>query len=212
LTIFQRNRALLERFREGDKGALSEVYYFYISDIETLIRSHSKASSLFLSRAYDRQQDLVQEIFMRAFSESARKGYDGLRPFKPYLMSIAKNIIIDYLRKLPREALGISLNDEDDAQFVAAFASGAISNTEDESSRESGVHWDRCLSASQKYVSSLDETQQKFVDLRFKQEMPQLSVAKSLKMTRWKVRALEKKIIDGLKKYLKRSKLFETEK
>ena len=210
MTIFQNNRALLDRFRAGDKAALSEVYFFYINEIEGLIRSGHKTPNAFFIRDLDKQQDLVQEIFIRAFSKPARTAFDGLRPYKPYLLSIAKNVIIDYLRRLPKEALGFSLNDGDDEQLINAYSSGIIRDIETES-RESGVHWERCLSVSKDYVASLSETQQRFIELRFRQEMPQLLVAKSLKMTRWKVRALEKKIQAGLKKYLIRAKLIDRE-
>lgn len=212
MTIFQKDRVILEQFRAGDKEALSAVYYFYINDIEALVRSGRRIPNALAINDLDQQQDLIQEIFIRAFSKSARLGFDGLRPYKPYLLSIAKNVIIDYLRKLPKELLGYSFNDEDDEQLIAFFSNGAIIEAENNHSRESGVHWDRCLSASHQYVSSLPDLQQKFIKLRFKEEMPQLTVAKTLRMTRWKVRTLEKKIQSGLKKYLTRAKLIDERK
>lgn len=209
MTIFEKNRALLEQFRAGDREALSNVYFFYIADIENLIRSGRGSLGARLFRDFDRRQDMVQEIFLRAFSASARTAFDGLRPYRPYLMSIARNAMIDYLRKLPKETLGMPLNDTDDEQLIAAISEGISSDGETTSSRESGVHWDRCLSAAQAYVSTLTERQKRFVDLRYKQELPQFTVAERLGMTRWKVRALEKKIETGLRKYLARAKLLD---
>ena len=49
--------------------------------------------------------DLLQEVFARAFSSTARRGYDGIRDFGPYLMTIARNCFVDALRSSGRERL-----------------------------------------------------------------------------------------------------------
>lgn len=46
---------------------------------------------------------LVQNTFVRAFSPSARAAYDGLRPFGSYLVTIARNLLIDEARARNRE-------------------------------------------------------------------------------------------------------------
>ena len=40
----------------------------------------------------------LQETFVRAFKESARVGYDGLHPYKNYLLAIARNLVLDEFR------------------------------------------------------------------------------------------------------------------
>src|SRR5262249_25624764 len=40
----------------------------------------------------------VQEVFARAFSPAARLAYDGLRPYRNYLFTIARNLVIDATR------------------------------------------------------------------------------------------------------------------
>lgn len=47
--------------------------------------------------------DLSQEVFARAFSESARTSYDAARPYGPYLNAIAKNCLVDLVRKRRRD-------------------------------------------------------------------------------------------------------------
>ena len=41
----------------------------------------------------------MQEAFRRAFEERARSAYDGLRPYRRYLLTITRNLVIDQLRK-----------------------------------------------------------------------------------------------------------------
>ena len=47
--------------------------------------------------------DLVQEVFMRAFSREGRQAYDGLRDYGPYLFAIARNVLVDWARVRGRE-------------------------------------------------------------------------------------------------------------
>jgi RNA polymerase sigma factor (sigma-70 family) len=49
-------------------------------------------------------EDLVQEVFARAFSQSSRDRYDRERPFVGYLLGIARNLIVDLRRAASREA------------------------------------------------------------------------------------------------------------
>jgi DNA-directed RNA polymerase specialized sigma24 family protein len=49
--------------------------------------------------------DLVQEVFVRAFSTDARHAYDGRREYGHYLAAIARNCFIDLLRARRREIL-----------------------------------------------------------------------------------------------------------
>ncbi|MCE9674115.1 sigma-70 family RNA polymerase sigma factor [Myxococcus stipitatus] len=49
-----------------------------------------------------------QETFIRAFRPEARRAYDGLRPYMPYLLRIAHSTAVDVLRsagKVAREAV-----------------------------------------------------------------------------------------------------------
>lgn len=48
--------------------------------------------------------DIVQETFVRAFTEPVRKSYDGVRPFAGYLYVIGHNLLVDRLRVERRRA------------------------------------------------------------------------------------------------------------
>src|SRR5436189_6463002 len=91
MTLFADSRALLLAFREGDADALAQVYWFYVGEVEGWIRR-------FGVRDADAVAELVQETFVRAFAAGARTAYDGVRPYRPYLRRIVRNLLVDRAR------------------------------------------------------------------------------------------------------------------
>jgi RNA polymerase sigma factor (sigma-70 family) len=205
MSLFRGNRALLDAFRAGEAFALEEVYTHYVQKIELLV-AHGWYDPKNQSRAYgvadyEVQVELVQEIFMRAFAEKARLAYDGVRPYKVFLLRIARNVIVDYIRKKPRDALSHAFieldSDEINNSNVSVFEQlGEISENETE------LDWQRCVVATEAFVKQLENVEKRFIDLRFKQELSLLEVARRLEMTRGKARFLEKDLGKKLKRHL----------
>jgi RNA polymerase sigma-70 factor (ECF subfamily) len=202
LTVFQDNRPLLEAFRRGDTDAIRRVYRHYVNDVERFVRAKLSTPG---GVDFDLQRDVVQDIFIRAFSPNARLAFDGERPYKPYLLSISRNIVIDFVRKRGREGRHLLFSDGP----LEAGADMASSMSQERDQAPEDVHWDRCAEASREYVSGLDALTQRFIQLRFREEMPQLDVADVLGITRWKVRSLEKRVQKGLRRYLKQKNLVD---
>lgn len=212
MPIFENNRALLDKFRNGDHNALTHVYYQYVDEIAMLVRhgfSVGQNEHLFIPGAGgpETEADLIQTIFERAFSEKARNRYDGLRPYRGYLFQIAKNIMIDTLRKRKRAAihgddsigreLGVGNIDE-------LIEQNAQINSSPHTSPEDLLHWENLLQATKNYVSTLDKQMHTFVHFRFGQEKSQSEVTSLMGISRAKVRTLESRIQRGLKKHLKK--------
>jgi RNA polymerase sigma-70 factor (ECF subfamily) len=105
MTIFVNDRALLERFRRGDRESLERVYWVYVAKIESILRAGGPRSDQAWVPGVSSVEieDLVQEVFSRAFAPEARRAYDGLRPYGPYLFSIARNALADWWRRHGRE-------------------------------------------------------------------------------------------------------------
>ena len=202
MTVFQDNRPLLEAFRSGDTDAIRRVYRHYVNDVERFVRAKLSTPG---GVDFDLQRDVVQDIFIRAFSPNARLAFDGERPYKPYLLSISRNIVIDFVRKRGREGRHLLFSDGP----LEAGADMASSMSQERDQAPEDVHWDRCAEASREYVSGLDALTQRFIQLRFREEMPQLDVADVLGITRWKVRSLEKRVQKGLRRYLKQKNLVD---
>ncbi len=105
MDILQENRKLLDAFRRGEETALSQVYGAYAESLFAFLKNgfsfNSKGRKLFF-RGYSASwqlEDAVQDIFFRAFRKESRMAYDGLRAYKNYLFSIARNRTVDYYRK-----------------------------------------------------------------------------------------------------------------
>jgi RNA polymerase sigma-70 factor, ECF subfamily len=112
---------LLEAFRDGDRGALEEVYCMYVGTVRRLV-----ATLLWRHRAVDGVRaarggqpdlpDVVQEVFICAFAPSARRRFDGLRDYQPFLRRIARDVTVDHVR---RDRPHLPLDDEASARIAA---------------------------------------------------------------------------------------------
>jgi RNA polymerase sigma factor (sigma-70 family) len=107
MTIFLNDRDLLRDFREGHRWALERVYWAYIDKVERIVRfGFVRGDSVLLSgvgNAPVELRDLVHEVFIKTFAPDARRSYDGIRPFAPYLYAVARNVLADWGRRVGRE-------------------------------------------------------------------------------------------------------------
>jgi RNA polymerase sigma-70 factor (ECF subfamily) len=105
MPIFRNTPGLLQSFRDGSREAMATVYWAYVARVEMLVRRGFRlqdARSVPGVRA-ENLEDLVQEIFAKAFSERARLAFDGLRDYGPFLFTLARNVVVDWARKKGRE-------------------------------------------------------------------------------------------------------------
>jgi RNA polymerase sigma factor (sigma-70 family) len=108
MSLLRTDGALLDRFRAGVPEALGVVYWEYVRKVERLLSAGFEVRSRGTRvggacREPGDLADLVQEVFVRAFSEKGRRAYDGLRDYGPYLYAIARNVLVDWARVRGRE-------------------------------------------------------------------------------------------------------------
>lgn len=102
--IFLERRELLDAFRRGDKNALLEAYRHYVRDVSRFLTrgftfdSEGKGCSFRGFRGGYEIEAAIQEVFRRAFEERARLAYNGIDPYRPYLLRIARNAVINDLK------------------------------------------------------------------------------------------------------------------
>jgi RNA polymerase sigma factor (sigma-70 family) len=196
LTIFTNNRALLDRFRRGERSALSEVYYRYVDEVATLARRGFTIESIghvyVRGTGRDGERELVQETFAKAFSEKARAAFDGLSPYRPYLLRITKNLMIDRFRADKRQA-GVELDavNVDEGQLA-------------EPEQPPDLHWKKLHAAASEFIATLDPESRQLVTLRFDDELSQDDVAAKLGCSRRRVRTVEEKVQAELRSWLKK--------
>ena len=208
MPVFQEHPGLLPRFREGERAALEIVYRRYVDDVMRLLRvgfvSRSSGAVYHVPGAAPDSTllDMTQEVFARAFAPTGRAGYDGLRPYRPYLLQIARNLRIDQLRRAGRELpAGHTGSPSSALDLDALLESNAAIAAPDDSHDDPG--WLRLREATRAHLATLGAEQQRFVELRFVQELPQLEVAQRMAVTRRRVRTLEALVLRSLRKALK---------
>jgi RNA polymerase sigma factor (sigma-70 family) len=135
-------------------------------------------------------ESIVQETFTRAFSASTRMHYDGERPFKTYLFTIAKNLV---LRELSRRERVVSM---EHTSAIDALA-------QRRSMSQSGMHSDDCdpeltvadgqlTGVTRSFVQKLDKEEQNFFLHRFVRGLTQEATAEAMGVTRARVKLIEK--------------------
>jgi RNA polymerase sigma factor (sigma-70 family) len=201
LTIFANDRALLDRFRRGERGALSAVFEHYADDVATLARRgftiESSGHVYVRGEGRDGEYELVQETFAKAFAEKARLAYDGISPYRPYLLRITKNLMIDRYRAKQKDSRTIAL---DAAELDAATATAEL---------PPDLHWQKLATATAEFVATLDPKPRELVKLRFEDGLSQDRVAQALGCTRRKIRTLERDVQSGLRSWLKQRGFWE---
>jgi RNA polymerase sigma factor (sigma-70 family) len=187
VTIFEGNRELLLAFRAGDRDAFASVYWHYLPWVERLLRRGFASGDVHVPGLADPDVgDVLQDTFARAFSVAARNGYDGLRPYRNYLLRIARNLLVDRARIAGRVELDPDVGEEPDL----------------DDSAEAIVEQGRLQQATQAFVRALDPEARELVRLRFEEERSQDAVAHAMGVSRRRVRTVEKRVRDGLERHL----------
>lgn len=179
---------------------LTEVFEMYADDVSKILRHGFRLDARQLVvhgiKDVEREKELLQEVFIRAFSERARLAYNALSPYRPYLLQIARNLLIDELRKVGLPAVDISPGELEAAPSLDIPADEALAMT---ALRE----------ATTAYLQTLPLDLSHFVRLRFETGMSQAQVAEHLSVTRRQVRTWETKVQEGLRAALEARKLLE---
>lgn len=194
-SAFEEDGELLEQFRRGERSALERIYWAYAVRVERLVRRllHLHGGTRLVVAA--NAEDLVQDSFTRAFSPEARRAYDGLRDYGPYLLTIARNTVADTLRLQRREVLARG------AEIEAWLALKDIAAATDPSNWIDPV----TLARVRDYVSRLPVELQSVHHRRYVLDEAQDVAADALGLTRQRIRTLEKKLRLGLVRALKKT-------
>lgn len=100
--LFRGRPELLEGYRRGDSGVLAMVYELSVREVHRYLYAQlMRAGRADLAKS-DVLADMLQEVFLRVFSKSARRAFRGPL-FLPYANRVARNYLVDELRKRWRE-------------------------------------------------------------------------------------------------------------
>jgi len=195
VTLLAENRDLLDAFRRGEEGALIRVYDHYAEEVARFltvgfrVRSSQGPSRMRLSPLD--MEGALQETFVRAFAPSARAAYDGLRPFRNWLFSLARLAAIDTLRaanRIARDAVPL----EDEAQDLASSGPSPEDDLLDGELRR----------LVQGFLAGLPVADGAIARDRFIDGLSQETVAERLGLTRSRLRTREGAIRSAFLRYL----------
>ena len=179
-----------EAFRSGKTWALECVYHEHVHLVRRSVRVGLYRAGWLSSWNL---ADIVQETFARAFSPAARERYDGTRCYAPYVLAIARNCLVDWLRRVGREVptdqdLDPLFHPAGDCEGASAFAPELVA-------------------AANCYVSSLSDELRAVHRQRFEFGQSQARAAAELGMSRQNLRTLERELITALRRQVRCSGL-----
>jgi RNA polymerase sigma-70 factor, ECF subfamily len=183
---------LLEGFRRGDPRSLERVYLAYVHSVQRRVRQLVRTTHAPELAQASTTADLVQDVFVRAFGDTARHQYDPSRDYEPYLVGIARHRWVDLLRARGREVLTSPEAMEDSAVPVELEAPGDLV----------------VLSVLRDYVASLPEPLRVVYEQRFVHGSSQQRACDALGLSRRTLRTLEEHLRRGVKLALQARGIF----
>lgn len=201
MTLFLERRELLARFRAGERRALEEVYRHYAPVVASFLsrgftfRSGDRTLRFDGHRSPFDLDNTLAETFLRAFREQARLGYDGLNPYKNYLLTIARNLVLDELRG--RE-VALSALPAGDALLDQLEQEGG----EDAPTAEEQMMANELAGLCARFEEGLGERDRRFFRARFGETRTQVEAGQAVGLSHMQARTLEKKLKTKLLKYL----------
>lgn len=219
---FQNDAEFLEAFRAGDETALAAVYRAFERPLKNFVLRgfafKSDGRQLYFGGLQHRPdvEDIVQETFRRAFGERARQSYDGIRPYKNYLFTIARNAVITDMtsrrRQIPvGEALMRDAPSDDLSPLESWVLSqrSALADGPCEDSQDAMEHLE-VYGLMMGFVEALAAEERRFFRLRFLAQCSQENTARRMGWNRARVRKLEARLRRAFLSHARGSGYLET--
>lgn len=187
------DRQALDAYRRGDATVLRELYSQYAVEVAVAVR---KATSPGLRSAFE-LDDVVQETFIRAFGEVARQRYDGLQPFRAYLLQIAKNLVIDGLRRVQRSHAIFATPAADAPDEPLAWREPDDAPTPEASAIDAQLR-----KTFEAFAAGLDAQDRQLLQLRFVEAKTRREVSEQTGLSAMQVRTREDRLRERLRQRL----------
>ena len=186
-----------ERFRQGDRGVIEEVYWAHVRLIEHVLKAGFwlKGRALLVPgvRDADQRADLVQEVFVRAFSDGARRSFDVLLDYRSYLLGISRNLLIDHHRRIRSRPIARDVR---------------LDRPQEDVPSPEQLSWQSSdlIEVVELYVAGLKSPLRDLYHARYVLGRSQRQVAHGLGLSRQNVRTLEERVKAGLRSALHRAR------
>jgi RNA polymerase sigma factor (sigma-70 family) len=172
---------------------LEELYWAYVDRVERIVRYgfYRVGAGRVAGVPSSDVRDVVQEVFSRAFRETARRTYDGVRDYSPFLATIARNVVTDWARRRGHTIVEVSdeLDDAPADDVELAWADEAVMRVVDE------------------YLSHLEPELSRLHEQHYVLGLSQNEAARALGLTRQQFRSRDAKLRAGLVKAMRHANL-----
>jgi RNA polymerase sigma factor (sigma-70 family) len=184
------DRAWLDAFRRGERPALERTFRTYANLVMVVLRRGTRSrDAVHFAPGIDDEalvEDLLHDIFLEAFKADVRARYDGLRPYAPFLVQIARHRLFDHARKNGRLRAHEVLAQANES--ADAFA------TDDDEAPDAQLLAREERAQVTLFKSTLSDDERAFVRTRFEDGASQDESARLLSRSRQQIRTLEQKI------------------
>ncbi|MBY0371950.1 sigma-70 family RNA polymerase sigma factor [bacterium] len=162
---------LMILYQRGEFRAFEELYSRYAGRIYGYFKNRLSSPG--------EAEDLVQQTFLKF--HQGRASYNGVLPLLPWLFSIARNLLVDYLRKHRPVTIEV--------EKLLAIAEKAVQ----EEAAEPTVTWDSVMKL-------LPDEQRKLIQLRFDDGMSFEEIAKLSGINETSARKRVNRTVQSLRK------------
>lgn len=193
----------LAAFRAGQAAALDRVYRVYQRPLRSFILRgfafQSEGRQLYFGGVNQESdvEDVIQETFRRAFGARARESYDGVRPYKNYLFTIARNAVITDMTVRSRQIpVGEALMKDAPSDELSPLQSWVLSRQcalepDETPISESRLEGLEVFGLVMGFIEALDEEEATFFRRRFLEQLSQEATARAMGWNRARVRKIE---------------------
>lgn len=188
------DESLAVSFKQGDKKALTGIYERYVKIVAHVFRAGIiTATGTRIGANESVRSDLIQEVFVRAFSPSTMGNYDPGRAYRPYLLAIARHVLIDWHRKERRQR-----------QLVARLCEFSLPPRSQPPTHAMAIDESTGAAATviATYVRHLPASSREIYEYRVVQGRSQRQTATMLGLTRQVVRTLERRLHQDLRRVI----------
>lgn len=208
------NLERIEAFRRGEREVLTELYRSHVEAVAAMLRhgfSFSSKGTSYRFRGFaepHRLQESLQESFVHAFRPSARQSYDGKQSYRPYLLAIVRNHLIDGFRRERLEgalfvpSASVLREGESEDEALGRLSIGSIGDGE--GSPEKTAISAELTTLLESFLAELTEAQRQIVEEHLMGDLSQNEIAEALGTDRNHIRKEVRLLREQLLRHLKR--------
>lgn len=217
-TLLHKDPHWLAGYRRGDADALQRVFDSHSDELQKLLttgmvtKSEGKRVRIRIQDP-DERDEVINEVFARAFSVATRRNYRGVAPFFPYLCRICRNVVVDRFHESRRERALFRSDNVDSpsggfalSEQAADWQSGPTSLGR---SPEMSAARTQLATALQAFMTTLTDEERELMRLYYEDDASQRTAAERLGIDRNRVRYLVTGVRRRLLNHMRNERLID---